>query len=119
MKKRILKKKVKQVLSDGHKKKAILTVDMKNVTPNSKINVYISNKYEGPTDGVLFAQYNEKQQRAIVLDVVFRRGYTHLANFINTDDHMSVDAEVLVSDTDRSYYEIIPPYNRTDMRSAN
>jgi hypothetical protein len=99
MKKRQLKKKLK-----GEKIKAVLTIDAKNITPDSTVFGYISKRFvrENAEQYVI----HDRQKRKIDYGLAVRRGFTCLCEIRNAK---YINFEFLASDNDKSYYVIYPP----------
>lgn len=86
------------------KDKGIVFVNLKDVSPNSHIDVYISKKYE-TTEGRRV--YNEKQGKAITCDPQKLKPYNYVVVAVDGGPK-PFGMTVWVSDTDKSYYVIRP-----------
>ena len=112
MNKRQINKKRNAYKNRIAKIKAVVTVDLKDVTPDRQIDIYISNRFEATeTEIENGAWLNESQNKGFSDKKRKQKGYTHLAHIANGVWYKDKGYYVTlwVSDTDKSYYVIRQP----------
>jgi hypothetical protein len=89
------------------KVKAVVMVDLEDVTRDSHIHIYISNKFEvdaleNGDSGIL----NDLQNKYVSFNKVLKKGFTHMLYVKN--NRRPFNFTVWISDADKSYYVIRP-----------
>lgn len=106
MNKRLCKKKKNEYKKYIAKTKAVINVNGEHITPRSKVDVYISKKFEGidsyNEEGIL----NKTQNRLISLKKVKAKNFTHI---LAVKSNTPINLSVYVADINKSYYIIRPP----------
>lgn len=87
------------------KNKGVVYINLKDVSPNRQIDVYISKKFE-TTEGPRIL--NESQNKAMTCDPKKLKPYTHLI-IVENGGPKPFGLTVWLSNTDKSYY-VIRPY---------
>ena len=111
MNKRQAKKKRTAYKRMQAKIKAVVNIDLKYVTPDRQIDIYISNRLEATEKEIANGAWiNESQNRGFSDRKRKQKGYTHLAHIANGTWYKDKGYHVTlwVSDTDKSYYVIRP-----------
>ena len=91
--------------------KAVVNVDLKNVTPDRQIDIYVSNRFEATEKEIENGAWlNESQNKGFSDKKKKLKGYTHLAHISNGTWYKDKGYYVTLwlSDTDKSYYVIRP-----------
>jgi hypothetical protein len=86
------------------KDKGVVYVNLKDVSPNRQIDVYISKKFEA-TEGRRIV--NELQNKGMTCDPKKLKNFTHLL-VVEGGGPKPFGLTVWLSDTDKSYYVIRP-----------